>query len=375
MAETSMTLLKPVILANDDEYGGDDYHEQYVNENEQTAVKQVYSLAKDAFEDIEVHQSMLQGSLTETQDSHIQCAQRPLTAEFNVSTRQLVHVSPDNVESVYKDILESSTSTTDLMVDIYRDLPKELFLSRILNEYHSDENELYNLRNRLFCELKCQDDFPFAPGSELKRRKQTRVGEGVPMKLCSDIYILTAVVDGAPFDDMKDLISSSKLSSQSISVDSPGKDQSRIEVKQNKTNCCDTELALLKNIISSVQADILQLKELNRSLKEEYTNELKLVKEEIKSIQSNLKSASESRSKNSNALSEMRQAIDRLVNDKSNGVANIKGDIKQMRSELKMFDDANEIQIASLKERVSDMQKLDKRVKNLEGKVNHKKAK
>lgn len=101
---------------------------------------------------------------------------------------------------------------------------------------------------------------------------------------------------------------------------------------------------------------------------------MKLVKDENKSIKTDLKSAYESRTKHSNVLSEIRQTINRLIDDRSNGVANIKGDIKQMRSEFKVFDGANQLQIESLTERISEIQKLDKRVKNLESKVNYKKC-
>ena len=177
----------------------------------------MYSLEKDDFENIVKKQPEIQASLSDTQESHIECAQRPPPLEISISSRQLVRVSTGNVDSVYEDITQSSSASDNLM-DMYRDLPKELFLSQILNDYHSDETELYTLRNKLFNELKALEEFPFASGSELKKRKHTKAGEGVAMKLCMDIYILSTVFDGAPFEDLKDLLSSSKLASQNQSI-------------------------------------------------------------------------------------------------------------------------------------------------------------
>ena len=88
----------------------------------------------------------------------------------------------------------------------------------VLSDYHSDETELHSLRNKLFNELKALEEFPIASGSELKKRKHTKAGEGVAMKLCMDTYILSTVFDGAPFEDLNDLRSSSKLASQNQSI-------------------------------------------------------------------------------------------------------------------------------------------------------------
>ena len=340
MSDHSLTMLKPVVLANDEHYDG---HGDYHYDDEQTSVKQVYSLEKDDFEDIDIKQPEIQVSLSDTQESHIECAQRPSPLEISISSRQLVRVSPDNVDRVYNDIVQSSSASVKL-TEMYRDLPKELFLSQILNDYHSDEMELYNLRNKLFYELKCLEEFPFAPGSDLKKRKHTRAGEGVAMKLCRDIYVLTSVVDGAPFEDMKDLLSISKLPShnQSVCGDTNPDFRSQVEDK-SKSNGGDVELSLLRSIIANVQADVLQLKEVNKSLKEEFYKDMKVVKDEIKSIKSELSAVLESNRKNSNLIVEIRQTADRLNDEKSNGVENIRSDIKQIRSEIKASENANEL--------------------------------
>ena len=68
---------------------------------------------------------------------------------------------------------------------------------------------------------------------------------------------------------------------------------------------------------------------------------------------------------------EIRQIVDRLNDEKSNGVANIRSDIKQIRSEIKASDNANELQIVTINEKLSNIQKIEKRVSKLETKISH----
>ena len=118
-----------------------------------------------------------------------------------------------------------------------------------------------------------------------------------------------------------------------------------------------------------MQADILQLKESNRWLKEEYSKDLKLVKDEIKSTKSELKSILETSRKNSNSINEIRQSLDRLNDEKSNGVANFRSDIKQIISDIRVSDDTNALEIMSVKDKIADIHKLDKRLSKLENKI------
>lgn len=118
-----------------------------------------------------------------------------------------------------------------------------------------------------------------------------------------------------------------------------------------------------------MQADILQLKESNRWLKEEYSKDLKLVKDEIKSTKSELKSILETSRKNSNSINEIRQSLDRLNDEKSNGVANLRSDIKQIRSDIRVSDDTNALEFMSVKDKIADIYKLNKRLSKLENKI------
>ena len=65
-----------------------------------------------------------------------------------------------------------------------------MFVTRLLDDNNSDEVRLKDVRYNLFSQLKSLEEFPFPLGTELNRRKHTRVGESVAKKLCYDIYVL-----------------------------------------------------------------------------------------------------------------------------------------------------------------------------------------
>ena len=196
-------------------------------------------------------------------------------------------MTADNVDKVYHEILEAS-SFSDKFVQMYRNLSKDTFLSQTLSDYHSNETELYNLRNNLLNELKCCKEFPFTPGSELKKRKITRAGERAAMKLCNDIYILISVIDGASFEDMKDLISISKLCSQDESICAdPSVGGETPFVDSKKSSSSDVGLSLLRGIVATIQADTLQMNQDNKSFRDELVNDLEVVRI-IEMIQSHL---------------------------------------------------------------------------------------
>ena len=203
MSGQKLSTLKPVVLANDDYDRSEETYEKEIYsadnfcDGEETPVKEIFTPA-----------------------SAFDCGQRYTSMQnIIISPRNCVNVTQDNVLDLFDEIsrsddVESHRQQYSALVQLYRDLPKDMFLSRILSDYNADEKQLYELRSNLFAELKSIEKCPFAPGTELKRRKNTIRGEGVHVKLCGDIYILTSVFDGAPFDDLKDLISISKYSSQ-----------------------------------------------------------------------------------------------------------------------------------------------------------------
>ena len=151
MNEQSLTTLQPVILGNDD-YEETSLKQMYSPECEETCVKHVYS----------------------PDDSQIQCGQRVTSLlNVNISSRNLINVTPENVSNLYEDITSSSNNMLSLsqsvknLIQSYRQVPKDLFLSQLLSDYHSDEIELKHLRALVFFELKDLEEFPYSLGAEL----------------------------------------------------------------------------------------------------------------------------------------------------------------------------------------------------------------
>ena len=67
------------------------------------------------------------------------------------------------------------SESVDKTIKLYRDLPKEFFISRIISNYDSDDSKLKGVRNLLFVEVKSLEEFPFSPVSELKRRNKPKL--------------------------------------------------------------------------------------------------------------------------------------------------------------------------------------------------------
>ena len=83
------------------------------------------------------------------------------------------------------------------LVALYRGLPKEMFVNRILLNEASSETKLGEMRSSLFEHLKDADDFPYGLQCMLKRRVCTRNGDSVAIKPAYDIHTLMSVIEGA----------------------------------------------------------------------------------------------------------------------------------------------------------------------------------
>lgn len=86
---------------------------------------------------------------------------------------------------------------------LFRGLPKEMFINRILTDTASCEIKLGEMRSDLFEQLKEAEDFPYGLQAMLKRRVCTRSGDSVPVKLSHDIHTLMSVIEGAEYSDMR----------------------------------------------------------------------------------------------------------------------------------------------------------------------------
>ena len=348
MSSKSFTSLKPVILGNDD-YDESTVNQAYCPTSEETAVKQVYS--------------------PENSCSSIECGQRVTSLlNINVTPRNLVNVTQENVSSLFTEITEDTTNmhvpsqNVQNVLQLYRQLPKDMFLNQIISDYHSDEMELKELRNTLFSEIKCLAEFPFPIGSELKRRKKPKIGESTALKLCNDIYVLASIFEGAPFDDMKELLSISKQN-----YDNTQNETICIDSSDTNTSCShDSDIALFRSMLTTIQADLFSLKHENKSLREDYQKELKSIKADVILLKTDI---TESIDKLQETATDCKQVVDRVTDERYNGVTRVKNDLKIMQFDIKLLNDNLDSKCQDLTNKFSLVPKLEKRLSKFEQKL------
>ena len=140
---------------------------------------------------------------------------------------------------------------------IFRGLPKEMFINRVIQNAYSSETDIENQRSLLFELIKECDEFPFGLKMGLKRRVKTRNGDTIVSKLAHDIYTLMSVPEGGEFSELKDILARSKgQRSQSQS-----QTQSRANNMASASCGCSAEVASLLNNLNKVKADVLNLKQ------------------------------------------------------------------------------------------------------------------
>lgn len=156
---------------------------------------------------------------------------------------------------------------------MYLDFPTDMFVANVIREYASSEPDLEYTRSLLFESLKDIDEFTYGYQAELKKRLCTRKGEPVVVKLVHDVHTLLSIIEGEDFSNIKDLISTSR--GRTLSCSLPLRDVSQRSVPTTeglpnnnntehkvKGNCqCNTELNLLKDTVSGLQADLLLFKQ------------------------------------------------------------------------------------------------------------------
>ena len=188
--------------------------------------------------------------------------------------------TPDNVNALYRDLsceADVHSDTLDKLIKLHRDLPKDLFVSRILSDNSLDEMRLKEIQYSVFSKVKTHQEFPFSASTELKRRKNTRLDESVAMILCFDIYVLISVIEGTPFDDIKDIISAGK---STVSNDSVCSEQTKHNPCAANSDNVNPEIILLHNLIIDAHADILAMENDSNELREE----INAIKKDVKVI-------------------------------------------------------------------------------------------
>ncbi len=93
------------------------------------------------------------------------------------------------------------------LTTLFRGLPKDMFVNKLISVYCSSEAKLEDIRLELFEYTKAFEEFPYGTQVELKKRLHTRSGDSVVTKLCKDIHILMSVIEGAEFSELTDVMS------------------------------------------------------------------------------------------------------------------------------------------------------------------------
>lgn len=150
------------------------------------------------------------------------------------------------------------------IIKLFREFPKDMFITQILKDYASSESDLERIRSEYFSHLKSlHHDFPFGEDAVLKRRMASRKGDSLAVKLAQDIHSIIDVVEGGDCSVLKPLISTSK--GKKPSTTGPYECRDIGETIPGKCMCA-TELLVLKDTVSSLQADMLIMKERQHAL-------------------------------------------------------------------------------------------------------------
>lgn len=170
------------------------------------------------------------------------------------------------------------------LISLYRDLPRDMFIASILQEYATNEQELDATRTNFFEFLKTHDDFPFPLNSDLKKRVFTRGRkETVAVKLATDIYSLLSVMEGDEYSVIKEMISVCKRRTFSQLPSSKGNPQP-MESFSNARCICNNELTVLRDTVSSIQAEILLLKQSLQTSNHLRSEEMKNISDTLKGL-------------------------------------------------------------------------------------------
>ncbi|KAL4221221.1 hypothetical protein ACF0H5_019485 [Mactra antiquata] len=235
----------------------------------------------------------------------------PTLNSDNTEVKVPVHGNMDDNQGQSTD--EKMTEYSKL-VSIFRDLPTEMFVTRILKEYSNCESNLNRTRYNLFDRLRENDDYPFDQQSDLKRRVASKKGEPVTVKLAHDVHTLLCVLEGDEYSLIRDILSTRSRQTHSVSTlnfeiktpvrsmrqntsicmsnDSPmqATPMSSTRPVSDKTNSCIciNEIKLLKDTMSSLQSEIVMLKQSNIATEKlrskqitEIKNTLSAVKDDI----------------------------------------------------------------------------------------------
>ncbi len=211
---------------------------------------------------------------------------------------------------------------------LFRCLPKDMFINKLITAYKSSEEKLEDIRLELFEYTKAFEEFPYGAQVELKNRLHTRNGESVVVKLCKDIQAVLSVIEGAEFSDLTDIMSLPRTTKSRSSQPTP---QGR-----TSTGCaCTAEIKEQKNLMAQLQADILLVKQ-NHTALEMKDEQMKVIKATVGGLSADVKEMKELVHKHT---TDMKLAVSRLGNERSLGITSLRNDLKVLSNKVKSVDD------------------------------------
>lgn len=221
---------------------------------------------------------------------------------------------------------------------LFKGLPREMFVNRLLLNEASCEVTLDKYRSVLFEELKESEEFPFGLQCELKRRVHTRNGDTVPVKLAYDVHSLMSVIEGGDYSDLKDMLRSNSCKTSSQRQRS----QSTSGLNNSTMNLCEysVDIKELSQNMSTVKAEILTLKQKIVAVESTRSSELQTLKSTVLTLKSDLTMLSSTVTK---AVTEIKLTVERLESAKSLGVANLKNELRLVKQTVNDLQDTVEL--------------------------------
>ena len=213
---------------------------------------------------------------------------------------------------------------------LYKSLPKEMFISRLVVLCSSNEVKLDSLRTSLLDVLKEDDDFPYGLQAEPKRRLHTRNGDSVAVKLAHDVHALASVIEGADYSEIKDLFSVGKGSGRQPSVPcTPSRGaKSRDDPSENK---------VLMQEISMLRAEMLNMKQIHTGAEKLRSEQINSLQKSFTAIKADMQSLTEHVKYNINSI---KLGIERIESDKCSGIIQVKNELRTLKNTVKGIQDS-----------------------------------
>ena len=248
-------------------------------------------------------------------------------SEEDSSTLQNCNVKIESVQS--DEDFDSITDSPEYrrLQSLYRGLPKEMFVNRILLNKASCEVKLGEMRSHLFEQMKEDDSFPYGLQCMLKRRVATRNGDTVAVKYAYDIHTLISVLEGGEYSDTRELLSSGKGQ----------RSQSSSSVANTTMNGSSDNLGEIKSLtdsLNNLKAEFLNLKQI--AIEHARSEQITQLKSTVSSLKTDLTVLSSTVVR---AVTDILLCAEQIESEKSNGIARLKSDLRVLKENVNCMQD------------------------------------